>query len=62
MRPRLLAVIAVIAFTAMPARCHKKPDKTCKITFAFVYVDRLNNTNRGIQGKELKDVQNAKVK
>lgn len=35
----------------------KKPEQTCKVTFGFVYIDRLDNTYRGIQGKQLKEVQ-----
>ncbi len=42
---------------ATPALAHKKPVQDCKVNFAFVYVDRLNNTNRGLQGKQLKEVQ-----
>lgn len=41
----------------MPALARKKPVQDCKVSFAFVYVDRLNNTNRGLQGKQLKEVQ-----
>jgi hypothetical protein len=58
MRTRLLASVFAFAMTATPALCNKKPEQTCKAKFAFVYIDRLNNTNRGIQGKSLKDVQN----
>jgi hypothetical protein len=36
---------------------NKNPVRDCKVSFAFVYVDRLDNTNRGIQGKQLQDVQ-----
>jgi hypothetical protein len=43
--------------TAVPALANKKPVQACKVSFAFVYVDRLDNTNRGLQGKQLKDVQ-----
>jgi hypothetical protein len=57
MRIKLLASAFAFVATATPALCNKKPEQTCKVTFAFVYVDRLNNTNRGIQGKPLKDVQ-----
>jgi hypothetical protein len=35
----------------------KKPEQACKVSFALVYVDRLDNTNRGLQGKQLKEVQ-----
>jgi hypothetical protein len=46
----LLMVVAAPAYA-------KKPEQTCKVKFAFVYIDRLNNTNRGIHDKSLKDVQ-----
>src|ERR1700676_4624229 len=42
---------------AIPAVANKKPVQDCKVSFAFVYVDRLDNTSRGIQGKQLTDVQ-----
>jgi hypothetical protein len=42
---------------AAPALANKKPVQDCKVRFAFVYIDRLDNTNRGIQGKQLKQVQ-----
>jgi hypothetical protein len=49
----LLLTLAVAA----PALANKKPAQICKVSFAFVYVDRLDNTNRGLQGKQLKQVQ-----
>jgi hypothetical protein len=42
---------------ATPAFADKKPVQTCKVNFAVVYVDRLDNTYRGLQGKQLPDVQ-----
>lgn len=42
---------------ATPALANKKPVQGCKVTFEFIYVDRLDNTYRGIQGKELKEVE-----
>src|SRR6266436_1551014 len=51
-----LSLLLVLA-AAVPTLANKKPVQDCKVSFAFVYVDRLNNTNRGIQGKSLKDVQ-----
>jgi len=42
---------------AAPAFARQKPVQNCKVSFAFVYVDRLDNTYRGIQGKQLKQVQ-----
>ena len=55
MRP-ILSLFLLIA-VATPTYANKKPEQTCKVKFAFVYIDRLNNTNRGIQGKSLKDVE-----
>ncbi len=49
----LLLILAV----ATPSPANKKPEQNCKVSFAFVYVDRLDNTNRGIQAKQLKQVQ-----
>jgi hypothetical protein len=57
MRIKLLASVILFATTATPALCNKKPVQNCKVSFAFVYIDRLDNTNRGLQGKQLKDVQ-----
>jgi hypothetical protein len=48
----LLALVAVA-----PALANKKPVLACKVNFAVVYVDRLDNTYRGLQGKQLPDVQ-----
>jgi hypothetical protein len=47
--------LALVSAWPIPAK--KKPVLDCKIKFAFVYVDRLNNTYHGIQGDQLKDVQ-----
>jgi hypothetical protein len=49
----LLAVLTISA----PAMANKKPAQNCKVTFGFAYIDRLNNNYRGIQGKQLKQVQ-----
>jgi hypothetical protein len=51
-----LSLLLVLA-AAAPALANKKPVQNCQVSFAFVYVDRLDNTNRGIQGKQLKQVQ-----
>jgi hypothetical protein len=48
----LLALIS-----AAPPSANKKPVQDCKVSFAFVYIDRLDNTNRGMEGKQLKEVQ-----
>jgi hypothetical protein len=55
MKYALSLLLALAA--AAPAFANKKPVQECKVSFAFVYVDRLDNTNRGIQGKQLKQVQ-----
>jgi len=52
-----LSLLLVLA-AAVPTLANKKPVQDCKVSFAFVDVDRLNNTNRGIhKPKSLKDVQ-----
>jgi len=56
---RLFASVFAFVIIATPVLCNKKPEQTCKVKFAFVYVDYLNNTNRGIhKPKSLKEVQN----
>jgi hypothetical protein len=47
-----------LALVVTPVLANKKPVQSCKVSFAFVYVDRLNNTNRGLKDKELKEVEN----
>jgi hypothetical protein len=54
MRFTLMALLALALCTPASA---KKPEQTCKVTFGFAYTDRLDNDYRGIQGKELKEVQ-----
>ncbi len=49
----LLLALAV----ATPTLANKKPAQNCKVNFAVVYVDRLDNINRGMQGKQLEQVQ-----
>jgi len=51
-----LSLLCILA-TAAPALANKKPVQDCKVKFAVVYVDRLDNTYRGIQGRQLQDVQ-----
>jgi hypothetical protein len=48
-------LFALVAAT--PVFANKKPVQTCKVNFAVVYVDRLDNTYRELQGKQLPDVQ-----
>jgi hypothetical protein len=55
MKFTLSLLLALVAAT--PALANKKPVQTCKVNFAVVYVDRLDNTYRGLQGKQLPDVQ-----
>ena len=52
----VLSVLLVLA-AVIPARANKKPVQDCKVGFAFVYIDRLDNTYRGIRGKQLSEVQ-----
>jgi hypothetical protein len=52
-----LSLILVLG-SAEQVLSHRKPEQNCKAVFAFVYIDRLDNTNHGIQGKQLKEVQN----
>jgi hypothetical protein len=47
----------VVLLTSTPAFANKTPPQICKVTFAFVYVDRLDNIYRGIQGKQVEEVQ-----
>ncbi len=49
----LLLTLAAVA----PAFADNRPVQGCKVSFAVVYVDRLDNTYRGIQGKQLEDVE-----
>ena len=54
---RSIAALCLVLAAAMPAAANKKPVQDCKVRFEFAYVDRLDNTYRGIQGKELKEVE-----
>ena len=54
MRPTLCLLLMLCLAPVLAA---KKPVQDCKVKFAFVYVDRLDNTNRGLQGKQLKQVE-----
>jgi hypothetical protein len=47
----------LVLMSTTPAFANKKPVQTCKVSFAVVYVDRLDNTYRGLQAKQLPDVQ-----
>jgi hypothetical protein len=52
----ILSLFFVLA-TVTPAMAKKKPVQDCKVSFGFSYTDRLDNKYRGIQGKQLKQVQ-----
>ena len=54
---RSMAAIFLVLAAAMPAAANKKPVQDCKVRFEFGYIDRLDNTYHGIQGKELKEVE-----
>jgi len=56
MKSKLMVSIFAFAITSTPALCHEKPVQNCKVTFAVVYLDRLNNTNNGIP-QSVKDVE-----
>jgi len=53
----ILSLILVLVVATAPVLASKKPVQDCKVHFAFVYVDRLDNTDHGIRGKQLKQVQ-----
>jgi len=57
MKSILIVSIFVFLIASIPALCHDKPVQDCKVTFAVVYLDRLNNTNNGIPLKHVKDVE-----
>lgn len=48
--------VLLLAVVVAPAMA-KKPEQTCTVKFAFAYTDRLDNDYRGIQGKQLKQVE-----
>ena len=56
MKSKLIGLF-MLATAATPALCHSKPVQDCKVTFAVVYLDRLNNTNNGVPKETLKDVE-----
>jgi hypothetical protein len=57
MKSKLMVSIFAFASVSTAALCHEKPVQDCKVTFAVVYLDRLNNTNNGIPSKSAKDVE-----
>ena len=60
MRPLLALLVVLIGVT--PVWANKKPAQDCKVSFGFAYTDRLDNDYRGIQGKELKEVEKRLTK
>jgi hypothetical protein len=57
MKPKMLTWLSALAVASTPALCRDNPVQDCKVTFAVVYLDRLNNTNNGIPAKNVKDVE-----
>ena len=57
MKSKLMVLLFAFAVISTPALCHEKSVQNCKVTFAVVYLDRLNNTNNGIPSKSVKDVE-----
>jgi hypothetical protein len=57
MKSRLMLSTLAFSIASTSAFCHEKPVQDCKVTFAVVYLDRLNNTNNGIPAKSVKDVE-----
>jgi len=49
--------LVLLAVAIAPAAVAKKLEQTCTVKFAFAYTDRLDNDYRGIQGKQLKQVE-----
>ncbi len=54
--------LLLVLVAASPALAKKKPVQDCKVSFAFVYVAKLDNPHRVIQGKQLKQVKNKVAK
>ena len=54
---KLTIGILLVFVAATPILAQQKPLEGCKVSFALVYVDRLDNINRGVEGKHLKAVQ-----
>src|ERR1035438_6755337 len=57
MKSTLMVSLFAIAVISTPALCHEKPVQECKVAFAVVYLDRLNNNNNGIPSNSVKDVE-----
>lgn len=54
---KLTLSLFLVLSVATPAFANKKPVQDCKVHFALVYIDRLDNTNHGIPDKQFNDVQ-----
>lgn len=52
----MLKSLSVLLLLASPAFA-KNPPQTCTVKFGFAYTDKLDNSYRGIQGKELRQTQ-----
>ena len=57
MKVNLMTWCLAFVVISTTAFCRDKPAQDCKVTFAVVFLDRLNNTNNGIPSKSLKDVE-----
>jgi hypothetical protein len=56
MKP-IVSTLVLLALAGTPCMAKKRPEQTCKVSFGFYYIDHLDNPYRGIQGKQLKQVQ-----
>lgn len=54
---KLTLSLFLVLSVATPVLANKKPVQNCKVHFALVYIDRLDNTNHGIPDKQFNDVQ-----
>ena len=54
---KFILILSLCLTAVTPALAKKKPPQDCRVSFGFAYIDRLNNNYRGIQGKQLKQVQ-----
>lgn len=52
-----ITLVTLLFFAMSVPALAKRPEQTCRVTFGFAYTDRLDNNYRGIQGKQLKEVQ-----
>lgn len=54
---KFIFTIFLLLAAAMSAMANKRPVQDCKVSFAVVYVDRLDNTYRGMPSKQLEEIQ-----